>query len=897
MTQPDAKIQKLTEALRSSLKETERLRTRNRQLDAAQREPIAIVGMACRYPGGVGSPEDLWRLVAEGVDAVSELPVNRGWDADRLYDPTGEAPNSIYTREGGFLHSAGEFDPGFFGISPNEASTMDPQQFLLLETSWEALERAGVAPASLRGSRTGVYVGMMYHDYPANANSGAVASGRISYVLGLEGPSVTVDTACSSSLVALHAAAQSLRAGESDLALAGGVAVMGSPETLVEFSKQRGMARDGRSKAFADAADGLGWAEGAGVLVLERLSDARRNGHPVLAVITGSAVNQDGASNGLTAPNGPSQRRVIQQALSNAGITAADVDAVEAHGTGTTLGDPIEAQALLATYGREHDADRPLWLGSLKSNIGHSQAAAGVGGVIKMVLAIRHGLLPKTLHVDAPTTKVDWSAGHVRLLTEPTPWPAVDRPRRVGVSSFGVAGTNVHLIVEQAPADPEPEPDAAPVDGVLPWVVSARGAEALAEQADRLAAHVTENDTDARDVGFSLATTRTLFDQRAVLLGTDGAALLAGARALAADTAAPGVVTGRVVPGSTGFVFTGQGSQWAGMADELRAYPVFAEHFDAIVAELEPLLGQPVSFTEALTDDEVLARTVFTQAGVFAFEVALYRLLESWGVRADVVTGHSIGEVGAAHVAGVLNLADACALVAARGRLMEALPPGGAMVAVGTTEADARSVIDALDSAGQVAIAAVNGPASVVLSGVEDAVLAVVEACRERGLRTHRLRISIASHSALMDPMLAEFASVVGGLMLHRPSLPLVSSVTGARVTDEMTDPAYWPGQVRGTVRFADTIATMAELGVTRFAEIGPDAVLTPMIAQIVDATADPQGPAPAIVPMARKDQASPAALLAAVAGLFVAGTPVDWAAVGGGGRRDETAHRGAQFL
>ncbi|MEV6214041.1 SDR family NAD(P)-dependent oxidoreductase [Nocardia sp. NPDC051833] len=886
MTQPDAKIQKLTEALRSSLKETERLRTRNRQLDAAQREPIAIVGMACRYPGGVGSPEDLWRLVAEGVDAVSELPVNRGWDADRLYDPTGEAPNSIYTREGGFLHSAGEFDPGFFGISPNEASTMDPQQFLLLETSWEALERAGVAPASLRGSRTGVYVGMMYHDYPANANSGAVASGRISYVLGLEGPSVTVDTACSSSLVALHAAAQSLRAGESDLALAGGVAVMGSPETLVEFSKQRGMARDGRSKAFADAADGLGWAEGAGVLVLERLSDARRNGHPVLAVITGSAVNQDGASNGLTAPNGPSQQRVIQQALTNAGITAADVDAVEAHGTGTTLGDPIEAQALLATYGREHDADRPLWLGSLKSNIGHSQAAAGVGGVIKMVLAIRHGLLPKTLHVDAPTTKVDWSAGHVRLLTEPTPWPAVDRPRRAGVSSFGVAGTNVHLIVEQAPADPEPEPDAAPVGGVLPWVVSARGAEALAEQADRLAAHVTENDTDARDVGFSLATTRTLFDQRAVLLGTDGAALLAGARALAADTAAPGVVTGRVVPGSTGFVFTGQGSQWAGMADELRGYPVFAEHFDAIVAELEPLLGQPVSFTEALTDDEVLARTVFTQAGVFAFEVALYRLLESWGVRADVVTGHSIGEVGAAHVAGVLNLADACALVAARGRLMEALPPGGAMVAVGTTEADARSVIDALDSAGQVAIAAVNGPASVVLSGVEDAVLAVVEACRERGLRTHRLRISIASHSALMDPMLAEFATVVRGLTLHRPSLPLVSSVTGARVTDEMTDPVYWPGQVRGTVRFADTIATMAELGVTRFAEIGPDAVLTPMIAQIVDATADPQGPAPVIVPMARKDQASPAALLAAVAGLFVAGTPVEWAAVAGGGRR-----------
>ncbi|MFD6269629.1 SDR family NAD(P)-dependent oxidoreductase [Nocardia asteroides] len=884
MTQPDPKIQKLTEALRSSLKETERLRARNRQLDAAQREPIAIVGMACRYPGGVSTPEGLWQLVADGVDAVSELPVNRGWDADRLYDPTGETPNSIYTREGGFLHEAGEFDPGFFGISPNEAATMDPQQFLLLETSWEALERAGVEPAALRGSRTGVYVGMMYHDYPANANSGAVASGRISYVLGLEGPSVTVDTACSSSLVALHQAAQALRAGECELALAGGVAVMGSPETLVEFSRQRGMAADGRSKAFADAADGLGWAEGAGVLVLERLSDARRNGHPVLAVISGSAVNQDGASNGLTAPNGPSQRRVIRQALANAGITAADVDAVEAHGTGTTLGDPIEAQALLATYGQEHQEDRPLWLGSLKSNIGHSQAAAGVGGVIKMVMAIRHGLLPKTLHVDAPTTKVDWSAGQVRLLTEARPWPELDRPRRAGVSSFGVAGTNVHLIVEQAPAEPEPETAEPAPGGVPAWVVSARGPEALAEQAARLAAHV--DDLDARDVAYSLASTRTLFDQRAVVLGADGDALRRGVRALATGATAADVVTGRVVPGSTGFVFTGQGSQWAGMAGALRAYPVFADHFDAIVAQLEPLLGQPESLTEALADDEILARTVFTQAAVFAFEVALFRLLESWGVRPDVVTGHSIGEVGAAHVAGVLDLADACALVAARGRLMEALPPGGAMVAVGSTETEVLAVIEALGTTGQVAIAAVNGPASVVVSGVEDAVTAVVEVCVERGWRTHRLRIAIASHSALMDPMLAEFTTVVQGLTLRRPDIALVSSVTGARVTDEMTEPAYWPGQVRGTVRFADTITTLSAMGVTRFAEIGPDAVLTPMIAQIVDAAGDPQSAAPVIVPLARKEQTSPATLLTAVAGLFVAGTPVDWAGIGGGGRR-----------
>nr|WP_067781357.1 type I polyketide synthase [Nocardia amikacinitolerans] len=883
MTKPDDNTQKLAQALRVSLKETERLRARNRKLESSLREPIAIVGMACRYPGGVRSPEELWNLVAAGTDATSEFPANRGWDIERLYDPTGETPNSAYTREGGFLHDAGEFDPAFFNISPNEAALMDPQQFLLLETSWEAFERAGLDPGSLKGSRTGVWVGMMYHDYPANANTGSIASGRVSYVFGLEGPSVTVDTACSSSLVAMHSAAAALRSGECDLALAGGVAVMATPETLVEFSRQRGLSPDGRCKSFADAANGVGWSEGAGMLVLERLSDAQRNGHHVLAVMTGSAVNQDGASNGLTAPNGPSQRRVIRQALANAGVSPTEVDVVEAHGTGTTLGDPIEAQALLATYGQERPADRPLWLGSLKSNIGHAQAAAGVGGVIKMVMAMRHGTLPKTLHVDRPSTKVDWTEGHVRLLTEAMAWPDAGRPRRAGVSSFGISGTNAHVLIEQAPvAEPaveqSPEREIVPTGGLLPWAVSARGSEALAAQAVRLASHVADQDLDPVDVGFSLASTRAVFDHRAVVVAEDRDGLLAGMRALGRGETAPGVVTGRVVPGSTGVVFSGQGAQWAGMAAELRAvYPVFAEQFDAIAARLEPLLGQQTSLNVALSDEDSIDRTVFAQAGLFAFEVALFRLLESWGVRADVVAGHSIGEVAAAHVAGVLSLEDACVLVAARGRLMQALPAGGAMVAVGASEGDVLPLLAGVEG---VSIAAVNGPSSVVLSGVEDAVQAVVEVCVARGWRTHRLRVSHAFHSALMEPMLAEFASAIKGLTFGRPTIPLVSTVTGARITEEMTDPAYWVGQVRDTVSFADAVAAMADMGVSRFAEVGPDAVLSPMIAQTLD------DETAAVVALARRDRADASAVLAGVAGLFVAGAEVNWAGLHAGGRR-----------
>ena len=847
MTQPSNDV---VGALKESLKEINRLRHQNQKLTDAASEPIAVVAMSCRYPGGVTSPEDLWRLVDAGFDAVTPFPANRGWDVEALYDPEGGS-GKTYSREGGFLHDAGDADAGFFGISPKEASTMDPQQFLLLECAWEGLERAGIDPRSLRGGNTGVFAGMMYHDYAGNNNAGALASGRLSYTFGFEGPSVTVDSACSSSLVAMHQAAGALRSGECDLALAGGVAVMATPEVFIEFSRQSGLAPDGRCKSFSDSADGTGWSEGAGVLVLERLSDARRNGREVLAVLRGSAVNQDGASNGLTAPNGPSQQRVIRQALANAGLTTNDVDAVEAHGTGTTLGDPIEAQAILATYGQNRSPDDPVWLGSLKSNLGHTQAAAGVAGVIKMIMAMRHGTLPRTLHLEVPSTKVDWTAGDVALLTESRPWPARDRPWRAGISSFGISGTNAHVIVEQGdPADAEAPPAWT---GAVPWLISGRNEQAVRDRVRQLADGAAFRPVD---VAYSLATGHTGFEYRASVAGSDHAELV---RALGSAT-----VT-KAEEGPTAFLFTGQGAQRLGMGRDLYLrFGVFATALDEVLDRLDI---RDVLFGE---DQETLDRTEYAQPALFAVEVALVRLIESWGVKPDYVAGHSIGEVAAAHVAGILSLPDACRLIAARGRLMQALPPGGAMASVRATESEVTAALT-----DGVAIAAVNGPASVVVSGAAAAVEAI--AARFGG---KRLRVSHAFHSPLMEPMLADFRRVVAALAYTEPRVPFVSAVTGT-VTGEAATPEYWVEHIRRTVRFSDVLRHLDGQGVSRYLEVGPDSVLTG-IAQ----GREPGGPV-AVASM-RRDRPEETTLVAAVAELHSSGATVEWPAffAGSGARR-----------
>ncbi|MFE4017497.1 type I polyketide synthase [Streptomyces sp. NPDC059101] len=913
-------------------------------------DPVVIVGMACRYPGEVTSPEELWRLVADGRDAIGPFPTDRGWDTRALYDPDPGRPGRTYVREGGFLSGADRFDPAFFGISPREALAMDPQHRLLLEVAWETFEHAGLVPATLRGSATGVYVGLMYSDYARRlartpeqvegylglGNAGSVASGRIAYTLGLEGPALTVDTACSSSLVALHLAAQALRRGECAFALAGGATVMSGPSSFVEFSRQRALAPDGRCKAFGASADGTGWAEGAGMLLLSRLSQARRAGLPVLAVVRGSAVNQDGASNGLTAPHGPAQQRVIRQALADAGLDPGDIDAVEAHGTGTRLGDVIEAEAFFATYGRQA-RQRPLRLGSVKSNIGHTQAAAGVAGVIKMVQAMRHGVLPRTLHADQPTPRVDWSPGRIALLTRAVAWPATERRRRVGVSSFGISGTNAHVVLEEPPGDGEFAP-AAVADGgaasgrvgpgaaredaprtgraAVAFSVSARSAPGLRAQARRLYEQVVAApEVPVVDLGYSLATTRAAFEHRAVVVARDRAELLGALRAVAeGDDGRPAVHTGTSRHhGPPALLFTGQGSQRAGTGGGLYAsrdvHPAFARSLEECAALLDPLLPVPlrdVMFAGPGTKTGALLRTTrFAQPALFALETALFRQLESWGVRPGAVAGHSVGEVTAAHVAGVLSLADACTLVAARGRLMDALPAGGAMAAVAAGVDEVAAHLAGTGCA--VEIAAVNGPASVVVSGDEAAVREVAAYFRGRGRSVTPLRVGHAFHSARMEPVLADFADVVRRLSFAAPRLPLVTAVAGRAATDEeLCTPEFWVDHVRRPVRFADSVAHLGERGAAHYVELGPDGVLTALVRDCLaasgpdaggpdaggpdagEAGGGERGPAPLVLPTLRGTRPEPDALLDTLAALHAHGVPVDWRAVfaGRGGRR-----------
>ncbi|TPQ17440.1 type I polyketide synthase, partial [Streptomyces sporangiiformans] len=903
--------------------------TRQRLREAEERnqelEPVAIVAMGCRFPGGVADPEGLWRLLSSGTDAMTEWPHDRGWDTDALYDPEPGTPGKSYTRTGGFLDRVADFDAGFFGISPRDAVGMDPQQRLLLEICWEALERAGIDPLALRGSRTGVFAGTNLQDYPtllalsANAgddgvgNSPSVLSGRVSYTLGLEGPAVSVDTACSSSLVTLHLAAQALRSGECDLALAGGVTVMSTPTVFLEFSRQRGLSAEGRCRAFADAANGTAWGEGAGVLVVERLSDARRNGHPVLAVVRGSAVNQDGASNGLTAPSGPSQQRVIWQALTAAGLSPADVDAVEAHGTGTTLGDPIEAQALLATYGQDRPGDRPLRLGSVKSNIGHTQAAAGVAGVIKMVLALREGTLPATLHVDKPSTHVDWTSGRVELLAEARPWPGTDRPRRAGVSSFGVSGTNAHVIIEQAASgnaedDGDPgddghagdtrdavdaghgEPKAPASTGrPLPFAVSGRTEAALRAQAARLREHVNSGPGRTRrplDLAWSLATTRPALEHRAVVVARDHGELLRGLTSLSEGTPAPGVVRGAAdTEGGPVFLFPGQGPQWEEMATELLdGDERFRAHFTEVALAVEAFTDWKVlDVLRRAEGAPPLDRVDIVQPTLFTVCVALARLWQSCGVRPAAVVGQSQGEIAAAHVAGALSLQDAARVVVARSRALTALAGRGGLLSVPLPLDEVKEYLARWD--GQLSVGGLNGPRTVVVSGEEAPLTGLLAELTAAGVRARRVPIDYASHSVQIEEIRDALLTGFGDITPRAADVPFYSTVTGGRIEDTTElDAGYWYRNIRETVLLEDTVKALAAADHGVFVEVGPHPVATTTVADILDAVGAPHT---AVLGTLRRNEGGPARFLLSLAELAVRGGRVDWTgALGGPGER-----------
>jgi acyl transferase domain-containing protein/NADP-dependent 3-hydroxy acid dehydrogenase YdfG len=878
--------QELREYLRLVTVELAETRQRALDLESAGSEPIAIVGMACRFPGGVRSAADLWELVATGGDAIGGFPADRGWDLEALYDPDPDTPGSVYTREGGFIYDASEFDNAFFGISPREALAMDPQQRLLLETAWEAFEHAGIDPATVKGTRAGVFVGALASGYGAGLEdlpdgvegyvgtgvSSSVASGRISYVLGLEGPAVTVDTACSSSLVALHLAVRSLRLGESSLAVVGGATILPTPAGFIEFSRQRGLAADGRCKPFSAAADGFGFGEGVACVLVERLTDARRAGHPVLAVVRGSAVNQDGASNGLTAPRGPAQQEVIRAALADARLNAEQIDAVEAHGTGTSLGDPIEAQALLATYGQDRPAGRPLWLASVKSNIGHTQAAAGIAGVIKMVEALRHGLLPRTLHAEEPSGEVDWTGGTVRLLQEARPWPASDRPRRAAVSAFGMSGTNAHVILEAAePVPAEPAAGGGPV----PCVLSARSAAALRGRAADLRAHVVAHpQLDPAAVAPTLAAGRALFDHRAVVVAATRDELLAGLAALAGDEPAANLVQGVTGgPLTPVFVFPGQGSQWAAMAAELLdTVPEFAARIAECAEALAAFVDWPLEdVLRQRPGAPGLDRVDVVQPALWAVMVSLAQVWRAAGVRPGAVVGHSQGEIAAAVVAGGLSLADGARVVALRSRALIALAGKGGMVSV-PEPADAAA--ERIAPWGErLSPAAVNGPGSTVVSGDADALDELLAQCEAAGVRAKRIPVDYASHSAHVDAIREDVLAALKELAPRTGDVPLISSVDGEPFDTAGMDAGYWFTNLRRTVRFDAAVRRAVATGHRAFVEVSPHPVLTGG----VQATCEELNADVVVTGTLHRNDGGRRRLLASLAEAFVRGVPVDW--------------------
>jgi polyketide synthase 7 len=870
------------------------------------REPIAIIATACRFPGGVSSPAEFWDLVASGTDAVTGLPVDRGWDLGALYDPDQDHAGTTYVREGCFLADVAGFDAGFFGIAPREALAMDPQQRLMLEVCWETLENAGIDPAELRNTPAGAFIGSNWQDYlsaarlhlPADAegylvtgSAPSVLSGRLAYHFGFHGPAITVDTACSSSLVALHLACQALRLGECTLALAGGVAVMSSPESFVSFSRKKVLAPDGRCKAYGRGANGTSWGEGAGLLLLERLADARARGHPVLALVRGSAVNSDGASNGLTAPNGPAQERVIRQALAAAGLTPADVDAVEGHGTGTALGDPIEVRALMATYGAARDREHPLWLGSVKSNIGHTQAAAGAASVIKMVESLGHGVLPPTLHAARATPHVDWSAGTVRVLSEPVPWPRRDRPRRAAVSAFGISGTNAHLILEEAdsapggvttspaPAQAESQPATGSQPVAVPWVLSARDETALRAQAARVREFALAGQgtgMSATDVGWSLATERHMFEHRTVAVGS-GIDVLADRLALVArGEPTAGVVTGvaRPGPGRAVFVFPGQGGQWLGMGGELlRSSPVFAAEIERCEQALAPWVDWSLpDVLRGTPGAPSLDRLDVVQPALFSVMMALAGLWRWFGVTPVAVVGHSQGEIPAAFVAGGLSLADAAKVVALRSEILRAALAGrGAMLSLPLSAHEAAELL--ADGAHQAEIAAVNSPRSVVVSADRDVLAALQAECEARRIRAKLVPASVPSHSSHVTQLHAELRAALSALEPRVPATPFYSTCTGGWVESAAFDAEYWYQNLREPVRFHDAIASLARSGHGPFIEVSPHPVLT----RAMEETLAETDRRTVVTGSLRRADGGMDRMLLSVGEVCAGGQPVDW--------------------